>query len=238
MSGIQRQLRDLGLSEATLLPSAALGAFPATPVEIAGAYTVFPGGGTVVSPLLVTDVDEADGTSIFHYDAKRKAILSAASAALTTSILQGVVSDGTGARVRRYDVGDSVGGKTGTTDGYRDAWFVGFTPELVVAVWVGTDRGAGIGLSGSRAAIPLWGRFVAGSGMTGGTFPRPPTVATVSVCAESERIARDACPNTYQEVVPRGHEPNDKCDEHGGPLVEVGGMLQRLFRGLRRDRNE
>ena len=238
MSGVQRQLRTLGLSEATLLPSASLGAFPATTVEIAGAYTVFPGGGTKVAPLLVTDVDDADGTSILHYDAERTPILSAASAALTTSILQGVVSDGTGARVRRYDVGNSVAGKTGTTDAYRDAWFVGFTPELVVAVWVGTDRGEGIGLSGSRAAIPLWGRFVAGSGMTGGTFPQPATVTTVSVCADSERIARNACPNTYREVVPRGHEPDDKCDEHGGPLVEVGGVLQRLFRGLRRDHDE
>lgn len=233
-SGLQRHLRGLGLSEATLLPSAALGAFPATAVEVAGAYTVFPGGGSAVTPLLVTAVHDRDGVSVLSYETTRTPTVSAASAAMTTSILEGVITDGTGARVRRYDVGRPVAGKTGTTDGYRDAWFVGFTPDLVVAVWVGTDRGDGIGLSGSRAAIPLWGRFVADSGYTGGRFPTTDSLVAVEVCADSERIARDACPNTYWERVPAGYEPEDKCDEHGGPLVEAGSFIKRLFRGFRK----
>ena len=238
MSGVQRHLRDLGLTEATLLPSASLGAFPATPVQVAGAYTVFPGGGTAVRPRLLDRVEHPDDGVLIEYETERVDVLSADSAALTTSILEGVISDGTGARVRRYNVSGPVAGKTGTTDAYRDAWFVGFTPEIAVAVWVGNDRGEGIGLSGSRAAIPLWARFVADSHHTGGRFPTGPGLTRVRTCAESLRVARDACETTYMELVPEDAVPEEKCDVHGGPLVEAGNFLQRLFRGFGRRNDE
>ena len=234
ISGVQRHLRQVGLSQATLLPSASLGAFPGTPVQVAGAYTVFPGGGTHTTPRLLDHIEDVDGNTVITYEPEHTDVLSAQSAALTTSILEGVISDGTGARARRFDIRGPMAGKTGTTDAYRDAWFVGFTPDHVVAVWVGTDRGEGIGLSGSRAAIPVWGRFVQGIDMPGASFPEPAGMSRVRICADSERVARDACPNTYTERLRDGTEPDERCDEHGGPLVEVGGFLQRLFRGLGR----
>ena len=113
-----------------------------------------------------------------------------------------------------------------TTDGYRDAWFVGLTPELAVAVWVGKDRGT-LGLSGSQAALPVWARFVAASG-TAGAFAEPQGLVEVSLCAESHGVAREACPATHIDLFVPGGEPETKCDLHGAPLPKVG----RLFGGL------
>src|SRR5690606_34329797 len=135
-SRLQSQLRELGLSRATHLPSAALGAFPATVVAVAGAYTVFPTGGTLAEPQLITAVHDRDDSELFSYPPTTRSALQPAAAALTAHLLEGVVDSGTGRAVRRHGVRGVVGGKTGTTDNYRDAWFVGFTPELVVAVWV------------------------------------------------------------------------------------------------------
>jgi penicillin-binding protein 1B len=234
---LQSDLRALGLSRATNLPSVALGAFPATPVEVAGAYTVFPGGGTAHTPYLVTRVDDPFGQPVLRFEPERRDVASARAAALATSVLEGVVQDGTGSRVSRYGVEGPVGGKTGTTDDYRDAWFVGFTPTLSVAVWVGADQGGGFGLSGSRGAIPLWAPFVAASNTLNGTFPRPTSVTTVTVCAESERVARPACPTVYSELVPADHVPDASCDVHGGPIVDLAQGLRRLF-GRRKTRDE
>lgn len=231
-SRLQESLREVGLSKATHLPSAALGAFPATAVEVAGAYTVFPRGGSVAEPQLITAVNDRDGSQLLTYPPQSHTALDPAAAALTTHLLEGVVDNGTGVRVRRMGVTGPVGGKTGTTDNYRDAWFVGFTPDLVVAVWVGTDQGEGTGLSGSRAAIPLWGRFVAASNQTGGAFPTEESLVSERVCSETYRIARDECPHSYVELFREDHVPNGRCDRNGGPLVQAGGALRRLFQGV------
>ncbi|MBW1878347.1 MAG: hypothetical protein JRJ84_08305, partial [Deltaproteobacteria bacterium] len=225
LQDLQTFYRDSGLSRATAWRSAALGAFEATPMEVAGAYTIFPGGGTRSRPWLVRSATKGRNDAIRYWEPERAEVASARASALATSVLQGVITDGTGARAQRYGVRGAVGGKTGTTDDFRDAWFVGFTPDLAVAVWVGRDRDEALGLSGSRAALPTWSRFVVASGTSSGTFPRPEGLVTVEMCTESHQIARDACPTTYPELFAEGHVSRERCDRHGGFPIEIG----RLF---------
>lgn len=226
---LQAFLREAGLSRATHLPSAALGGFETTPLELASAYTVFPGGGTLHEAWLVDHITEADGTGAIDPRHRTEDLATARAAELATSVLHGVIERGTGASARQYGVSGRVGGKTGTTSGYRDAWFVGFTDGLAVAVWAGRDRGD-LGLSGSRAALPTWARFVAASGTAEPPRPLPEGVVAVEICTDSHLPARPECTSTYEEHLPEAQVPGKRCDVHGGPLVEAGRALGRLFR--------
>jgi len=233
-SRLQRFYRGAGLSRSTNLPSAALGSFATSPVELAGAYTVFPGRGIGHQPQTVSAITDPDGAEILRFASTRFDLAHAQAAAQATSVLQGVINAGTGARAARYGVSQPAGGKTGTTDDYRDAWFVGFTPELAVAVWVGRDKGT-LGLSGSRAALPTWSRFVAGAGASRESFPTAKGLVTAEVCADSGMPARDACKETYAESFVKGTVSKRKCDLHGEPNVQVGRVFGGLFRKRARE---
>ncbi len=228
-SRLQRFYRSAGLSRSTNLPSAALGSFATSPMELAGAYTAFPGNGVGHVPQTVSAISTASGEEIIRFDPKTFDIAHEQAAAQATSVLQGVINAGTGARAARYGVQQPAGGKTGTTDDYRDAWFVGFTPELAVAVWVGRDKGT-LGLAGSRGALPTWSRFVVGAGNPHSGFDTPKGLVNADVCAESGLPARDVCENTYRESFVRGTIPKRKCDIHGAPNVQVGRIFGGLFR--------
>jgi penicillin-binding protein 1B len=226
---LQRFYRDAGLSGATHLPSAALGSFAVTPMELVGAYTAFHDG-QAWEPRVLTSVASADGEPVLTITPDGSRLSSEQHAAMAMRVLQGVLDHGTGAAAKSFGVGPPAGGKTGTTDDYRDAWFVGLSGDLAIVVWVGKDEGV-LGLSGSRAALPTWARFVAWSGTLrdrGG--PPPDGLVELALCAESGLPARDACPLTYQELFPKGKAPEDRCDVHGGPGAQVGRLLGSLFR--------
>ncbi|MEQ1507073.1 MAG: PBP1A family penicillin-binding protein [Myxococcota bacterium] len=227
MGPLQRFYRQAGMSQATHLPSAALGSFAVTPIEMAGAYSAF-GHGIAYRPRVLIAITDATGHPVLELPPEGYPIASEQAAALAVHVLQGVIESGTASRASRYGVGAPAAGKTGTTDDYRDAWFVGLTPELAVAVWVGQDEGI-LGLSGSRAALPTWARFVEASGTNRGTMPRPGGIVELAVCSESGMIARDACPSTFDEWFVDGHVPEDKCDVHGGPVIRPGRLFGRLF---------
>jgi penicillin-binding protein 1B len=228
-SRLQRFYREAGLTRSTNLPSAALGSFATAPLELAGAYTVFPGGGVGRVPQTVQAITDADGQSVLTFKPQTIDLVHEQAAAQATRVLQGVIDAGTGARATRYGVQQPAGGKTGTTDDYRDAWFVGFTPELAVAVWVGRDKGT-LGLSGSRGALPTWSRFIASAGDSNARFPSAKGLVTAEVCAESGMPARDACDESYPEFFVKGTLPKEKCDLHGEPNVQVGRVFGGLFR--------
>ncbi len=226
LPGTQKFLRSAGLDRATNWPSVALGAFAATPWEMASAYTAFPGGGTTHPAYLVRGISDATGKDVLVIEPESASIASARATALAVSILEGVITDGTGARAREYGVSGPVGAKTGTTNDYRDAWMIGFTPEIVTAVWVGRDRDGLLGLSGSRAALPTWARYMVATGPVRGDFKLPAGVVTAAVCPQSEMPARDACPMRYNEVFPAGAVPGKACDVHGGGVIAaIGGLL-------------
>ena len=209
MGDLQRLYADLGLEGATRLPSAALGAFEVTPLELAGAYTVFAGQGVAAEPRLVRSATDLDGALLINDEPITRRQASARAAYMATNVMESVISEGTGTRVTTFGGAGAMAGKTGTTDDFRDAWFVGVTPELAVAVWVGFDQGRSVELSGATAAIPTWARFVSGTGTTGGAFPRPDDVVEADTCVGGYEAL--ACLECAPELYTRGHEPELGC---------------------------
>lgn len=206
---LARFYQRLGLDETTTLPSAALGAFDAAPVDLAGAYTVFGSGGLYAEPRLVRAVRDDTGSLLINDEPIVIRRASERAAVLATSVLETVIESGTGTRATTFGATGSVAGKTGTTDGTRDAWFVGVTPELSVAVWVGFDQGRGVGLSGATAAIPTWARFVDGSGTSDGAFPTSDELVEAQTCVGG--FEDWECLECATELYSKGTEPNDGC---------------------------
>jgi len=207
MTSLRDGWRELGLSGATARPSSALGAFEATPLEVAGAYTVLPGRGSVARPSLVRAATDEEGALLWNEDPITLRRTSARAAWLATHVAEAVVSEGTGRKARTYGVSGAAGGKTGTTDRERDAWFAGFTTELAVVVWVGHDKGRDLGLTGGQAALPAWARFVAGAGGGGREFPRPEGLVLVEVCKATGRPPTEGCAETTEAWFTDGHVP-------------------------------
>lgn len=146
-----------------LYPSSFLGACEFTPLQMASAFTVFPCLGAAPDPFLVQTIHNADGKEIYRCRPARRSILSPQIAFQIHDILKGVIDRGTAAQLRKtFQLKGELGGKTGTTDDYRDAWFVGYCPSLTATAWVGFDKPQGIIAGGyaSRLAVPLWGRIM------------------------------------------------------------------------------
>ncbi|MFH1886454.1 MAG: penicillin-binding protein 1A [Pseudomonadota bacterium] len=160
-SEIVRLAREMGI-RSTLAPnlSLALGSSEVTLEDLTGAYAVFPGQGRWVRPHSVLEVSDRTGGVVYRARPERRAVLDEKTAAVMVDMLKAVVREGTGRQARTLGV--PLGGKTGTTNDCRDAWFVGFTPRMVVGVWVGRDDGASLGPkeTGARAALPIWLRFM------------------------------------------------------------------------------
>jgi penicillin-binding protein 1B len=177
--------RRLGLSSRLEpVPSLALGAFEVTPLEMTGAYAALAGSGIRPQPLSVTAVTRPDGSRLEARELAMERVAPSGPVHLVNRALQGVLEDGTGARARELGYRGPAAGKTGTTSGYRDAWFVGYTPDLVALVWVGYDDNRPLDLSGAEAALPLWVRFAGRySGRGDATFRTPPGVVTAKVAA-------------------------------------------------------
>ncbi len=141
-------------------PSLALGAFEVTLLELTSAYTVFPNRGTHAKPHAATLVSAPDGQVVWKHAGEKSFAMSRSGAAVTTDLLRSAVTEGTGRGAR--NIGRVVAGKTGTTNAYRDAWFIGFSPDIAAGVWVGRDKFVSLGPheTGSRAALPIWTRFM------------------------------------------------------------------------------
>lgn len=175
--------RRLGLAgRLEAVPSAALGTFEVTPLEMASAYAALAGGGIRPEPLSVLRVTGPGGEALEAREIRMRRVAPAGPVHLVNRALQGVLERGTAAGARELGYRGSAAGKTGTTDGYRDAWFVGYTPELVALVWVGFDDNRPVGLSGAEAALPIWVRFVRAYGRGTRTgFPEPDGVTEARV---------------------------------------------------------
>jgi len=212
MKTLARGWRELGLDEASSNPSAALGSFGATPLELAGAYTVFPGGGRWSQPTLVRSAFDEGGALLWEQEPIRLRRTSSESAWLVGSMLEDVVASGTGAQASSYGATGHLGGKTGTTDGARDAWFVGYSAEYAVAVWVGFDRDRVLGLTGGQAALPTWARFMAWSGAGDTSFSRPSGVRFVEGCVACDPMG--TCLDEDGEWF-RGEATPESCGDDG-----------------------
>ncbi|MGH9312944.1 MAG: PBP1A family penicillin-binding protein [Vicinamibacterales bacterium] len=196
-------------------PSIALGVFEATPLEIATAFTLFANGG-VMRPLRAIEKVADGGKEIAPRQGRTKQIAREDTTFLVTSMMRSVLNEGTGAGARAAGFALDAAGKSGTTNDLRDAWFVGFTPELLTVVWVGLDDNRPVGLSGTQAALPIWTAFMtrALAGRPNRPFEPPAGITLVDIDRDTGRLAQPACPRVYREAFLAGTAPTAACDLH------------------------
>ncbi|MBR32948.1 MAG: carboxypeptidase [Spirochaetaceae bacterium] len=198
----------------------ALGSCVMTPLQMVRAYMVFASGGYQIDPYLIQRIEDREGNVIYETDPEQQRkdrILLEATVFIITSLLQDVVQEGTGTAARLY--GRPAAGKTGTTDRSTNAWFVGYTPNLVTAIYIGYDRNISLGRSGTGGgmAAPIWGRYMnrALEGEPVMRFPGPPEgVVQATVCETSGKRPLPQCPKTITEYFIRGTVPDEPCDAH------------------------
>jgi penicillin-binding protein 1B len=196
-------------------PSIALGVFELTPFEVAQAYTLFMNRGSV-RPLRAIDRIDAGGKQLRPPAATLTEVARPETTFLVTNMMRSVLNEGTGASARGNGFTHDAAGKSGTTNDLRDAWFVGFTPELLAVVWVGFDDNTPVGLTGSQAALPIWTDFMkaALAGRTNVPFPAPEGISWAEIDRDTGKLALPGCPRTINESFIAGTEPGDYCELH------------------------
>jgi penicillin-binding protein 1B len=197
-------------------PSIALGVFEATPFQIASAYTLFPNGGTIRPVRAISRIVSA-GKDVPLQLAAPKNVARKDTTYLVTNMMRSVINEGTGAGARAAGFTLDAAGKSGTTNDLRDAWFVGFTPELLTVVWVGLDDNMPLGLSGSQAALPIWTSFMmrALAGRPNVSFEAPEGLVFADIDRDTGKLAGPGCPKTVHEAFIPGTEPTEICPLHG-----------------------
>ncbi|MEO7190702.1 MAG: PBP1A family penicillin-binding protein [Vicinamibacterales bacterium] len=222
-------------SAAKAYPSIALGVFEASPADMATAYTIFPNKGAVRPLRTISTISENDRVRTVPAPAIRP-VARADTTFLVTNMMRSVLSEGTGAAVRASGFALDAAGKTGTTNDLRDAWFIGFTPELLTVVWVGFDNNQPIGLSGSQAALPIWSAFMrrALAGSPNVAFDVPGNIVFEEIDKDTGQLATPNCPRVFREAFLAGTEPKQACETHGGGgdavFSKLGGLFRRIFR--------
>ena len=194
-------------------PSITLGVFELTPAEVAQAYTIFMNDGSV-RPLEAIDHVQEGTRTLKPTPPKLKRVARADTTFLVTNMMRSVLNEGTGASARSAGFYPDAAGKSGTTNDLRDAWFVGFTPELLTVVWVGFDDNQPVGLSGSQAALPIWTEFMkaATAGRASREFDVPEGVTFVEIDRDNGKLAAPSCPRKFTESFLVGTEHVELCD--------------------------
>lgn len=221
-----RYAHQLGITtKLDAVDAIALGASGVIPLELTAAYGVFANRGVYCEPFGIMRITNRDGDVLYEHTLNRRVALSEETAYIMTDMLEDVMNEGgTGASARwRYGFTRPAAGKTGTTNDYTDAWFIGYTPQLVAGVWVGLDNPAislGDRESGARAALPIWATFMKAAYDTlaweVADFVMPAGVVKMEICADSFKKAGDFCPNIIEEVFRIEDAPTETCPIHHG----------------------
>jgi penicillin-binding protein 1B len=203
-------------SELPALPAVVLGAAEVTPFEIAQAYATIANQGLRAEARAASKVVDRQGQMVERRPLAVERAASPEAAFLTTALMKGVLDRGTARAARAQGFTRPAAGKTGTTNENRDAWFAGFTPDLVAVVWVGFDDSTPVGLTGADAALPIWTAFMrkATAAMPAADFRPPGGVALVRIDPYTGGIATANCPETRIEAFARGTEPTTSCTAH------------------------
>jgi 1A family penicillin-binding protein len=234
---VLRLAADAGLSGLPDVPSLALGTGLVSPLDLTAAYTMFAADGQWAHPRGMISVFDSGGRQVFDRPVEREQILSPAVAFQMTSMLRDVIERGTGSPARTLGVRGAVAGKTGTTDDYHDAWFVGYSTSVVVGVWVGFDQPASIGRDayGARVALPIWADFMKriARQLPPRDFAIPPGIHSEELCSVSYLVPVDGCP-IYTEYFKEGDTvPSALCPIHRGSLKQrTSRAIEGFFRGL------
>ncbi|MEW5806640.1 MAG: PBP1A family penicillin-binding protein [Acidobacteriota bacterium] len=210
------------------LPSLALGSEEVTPLEIAEAYSVIASMGKRATPISIKDVVNIKGKVIEKKRIEVRQAVSAQAAYIITDMLKGAVERGTAKHLRDYGFYDIAAGKTGTTNDYRDSWFVGYTPQILTLVWTGFDSDESTGLSGAAGAMRIWAEYMkcVGCSYSGGDFALPSCLVYINIDAANGERAVDGCPEVRREIFIEGTEPRDFCHEHG---LGLGNWFRKIF---------
>ena len=199
-------------------PSVSLGSFEVTPLEIAYAYSVFANLGVKAEPVTILAVVTREGEIRETREVKMKRVAPAAVCYVMNDVLKDVFRYGTAGRARSLGFEHAYAGKTGTTNNYRDAWFIGYSPRIVSLVWVGFDDGHSTRLAGGDACVPIWTRHMNRiDGLIADVdWKRPDDVTEREIDPASGMLATPYCPRTRGEVYVAGTEPDAVCALHAG----------------------
>jgi penicillin-binding protein 1A len=202
--------------------SLALGSSDVTLLELTSAYSVFANHGTRLSPVSILMITDSSGRILYTNDALPVQVMKPETAYLITNLLRGAIEQGTGWKAR--ELGRPAAGKTGTTNDYRDAWFMGYTPNLLAGVWVGYDDHRSIGPkeTGARAALPIWLAFMkkALGERESDDFFVPEGIIFKQVDPNTGLLSTDNCPSSIREAFLPGTEPRKYCEDAAGPFKE------------------
>ena len=206
--------REAGVKSARGTPAMAIGAYDASPLDMAGAYTVFANGGVHLDPWMLASVRTATGDIINDYTPTTKQVLDPRVAYLTTNMMEAVLNGGTAAAARARGFKAPGAAKTGTS---HDAWFAGFTSNLLCIVWVGNDDYTDIKLQGADAAAPIWAEFMKKAVelpqySDTKEFVPPEGVEIVNLDKNTNLLANGACTDDYTAAFLDGTAPTDTCD--------------------------
>jgi len=213
-------------------PSLALGAFEVIPLELARAYCVFAADGTQPFPLSLKDVMDENGEVLERRHMLIESLIPPAKAFIMSSLLRSVVTEGTARSLESLGITFPVAGKTGTTNDYKDAWFIGYTPDILALVWVGFDNGDSINATGSSAALPIWADLMKSipHHISGDWFKVPPGVVKLVVCSETGLLAENrTCPAPMEEYFLESLQPTEEC-----PIHEPVGVFKKIVRGIKK----
>lgn len=231
------------------VPAAYLGAFESDLKDVTAAYSVFAAQGQRKEPYLIERIDDGDRKIIYRAHPGGNQAVSPAVAWMVAQTLRGVIERGTAASAKTLGLTRYAAGKTGTTDDYKDAWFVGFTNSLTCGVWVGFDQPQTIQERGygGTLALPIWVRVMEKASRPkypDGQFPAPGPLVRLRLCSVSNRLATDGCAaagTSYEIMLPQSVVPTQSCPAHQGRQIgdsneqrgEDGDFSNRLFRSLR-----
>ncbi|OGJ90923.1 MAG: hypothetical protein A2268_09790 [Candidatus Raymondbacteria bacterium RifOxyA12_full_50_37] len=213
---------NMGLNKSHLspVPSLAIGSCEVIPLKLFSAYSAFANNGVRAEPYFIEDIFDREGNVVETHRPISHTVLDPKTAYIMSSMLRSVITNGTAYAASAKGVTWPAGGKTGTTNEYTDAWFIGFTPIMTCGVWIGIDekRSLGQGKTGSSAALPAWTEFMlyAYDSLKIPTidFEKPMGIITQNICKESHMLAKDDCDSTYNEVFVIGTEPDICTIDH------------------------
>jgi penicillin-binding protein 1B len=214
LARIANLAQQFGLPKPERYPSLALGTKEVTPLQLASAYATFVNDGLHVTPRVITSINEPPGSHNEPGDARQ--IVSPQTAYMITNMLGAVIERGTAKKARGTAKGTAIAGKTGTS---RDGWFVGYTPNLVCAVWIGFDDNQQLGLTGAEAALPAWSEFISGAvdlrpDLGGANFECPEGMEFVEIDSSTGLLSTVNCPLRELIAVTPRLSPHSECYLH------------------------
>jgi len=199
--------QQFGLPRPVPYPALALGTTEATPLQIATAYAAFANGGSIIQPNVFAQTETVEPVQVIQ----------PTTAFVITDMLEGVIDHGTARAARGLIPKTALAGKTGTS---RDGWFVGYTPNLVCAVWIGFDDNKQLGLTGAESALPVWTEFMKSAvdlrpELGGKSFAEPDGITIAEIDPETGELATSRCPTHERVAILTSQAPRSECFRHG-----------------------